>query len=252
MIRPWVRCLSSVDGSKSDGTIIQSSEHSHPLNKRHVDGALFEYIIDHIREDEVLQELRRTTAARFPKAAKMAVGPEQGAFLGWLVDVMRARVAIEIGVFTGYSSICIARALSRDHSDAVLFALDRDPVAMETAREFWERAGVSDVIDARCGNAMESLNDIAKSYGENAFDFAFVDANKRGYQHYYDTLLPLMRPGGVIAIDNVLWYGKVADIDVSDATTESLRALNRYIRDDTRVTMTMLPIGDGLLLCTKR
>lgn len=231
----------------------ETNEARHALNKDvRVENALFEYIIDHSREDDVLRELRHATAERFPRAAKMAVGPEQGAFLGWLVDLMSVRMAVEIGVFTGYSSICIAKAMSRQRPDATLFALDRDPVAMETAREFWKRSGVDDIIKARCGNALESLNDISKTYGENSFDFAFVDANKRGYRDYYDMLLPMMRVGGVIAIDNVLWYGKVADESVTDATTESLRALNRHILEDDRVTMTLAPIGDGILLCTKR
>lgn len=226
-----------------------TNSHESVLNKRGVDRALFEYIIDHSREDDVLKELREVTAQRFPKAAKMAVGPEQGAFLGWLVDLMKVRTAIEIGVFTGYSSICIAKAMV---PGSTLFALDRDPVAMETAKEFWEQSGVSGIIDARCGNAHESLEELSNIYGTNSFDFAFVDANKRGYRDYYESLLPMMRVGGVIAIDNVLWYGKVADITVTDKTTESLRELNRYIREDERVTMTLVPIGDGIMLCTKR
>lgn len=219
------------------------------LNKRRVDNALFEYIIDHSREDDVLKELRQVTAERFPRAAKMAVGPEQGAFLGWLVDLMGVRRAIEIGVFTGYSSICIAKSMG---PESTLFALDRDPVAMDTAREFWQRSDLVHRIDGRCGNGMELLEDISTTYGENWCDFAFVDANKKGYRDYYEMLLPMMRVGGVIAIDNVLWYGKVADGESTDATTESLRALNRYIREDERVTMTLVPIGDGILLCTKR
>ncbi len=238
-------CSSSYDDDEHrvDQTTLNTTTTNN--NKRGMDSALFEYIIDHSREDPILKELRRVTAERFPKAAKMAVGPEQGAFLGWLVDLMKVRTAIEIGVFTGYSSICIAKAMV---PGSTLFALDRDPVALETAREFWEYSGVSDGIDARCGNAIESLRDI----DQRCVDFAFVDANKRGYRDYYEALLPMMRVGGVIAIDNVLWYGRVADPGVTDRTTESLRELNRYIREDDRVSMTLVPIGDGIMLCTKK
>jgi len=247
----WNRCPTRVStrSNTNNTTAATTANEESVLNKRGVENALFQYIIDHTREDSALKELRRVTAERFPKAAKMAVGPEQGAFLGWLVDLMQVRMAIEIGVFTGYSSICIAKAMP---PGSTLLALDRDPVAMETAREFWGRSGVTDRIDARCGNARESIEDVFKVYGENSFDFAFVDANKRGYRDYYEALLPMMRVGGVIAIDNVLWYGKVADDEVNDKTTESLRELNRYIREDDRVTMTLVPIGDGILLCTKR
>jgi len=221
-----------------------------PSNKASLDTDLFEYIVDHTREDNVLKEVRETTLRLFPKAAKMAVGPEQGSFLRWLVKVLKVQNAIEIGVFTGYSSICMGMVLKE--SNGRLVALDRDAEAMDVARGFWERLDlVPGVIDARCAPAMESLMDIKKEYGDESFDFAFVDANKRGYRDYYEELLHLVRPGGVIAIDNVLWYGKVADPSVDDKTTQALRELNDFLRDDARVDMTLVPVGDGLTLCTK-
>lgn len=221
-----------------------------PSNKASLDTDLFEYIVDHTREDNVLKEVRETTLRLFPKAAKMAVGPEQGSFLRWLVKVLKVQNAIEIGVFTGYSSICMGMVLKE--SNGRLVALDRDAEAMDVARDFWERLDlVPGVIDARCAPAMESLMDIKKEYGDESFDFAFVDANKRGYRDYYEQLLHLVRPGGVIAIDNVLWYGKVADPSVDDKTTQALRELNDFLRDDARVDMTLVPVGDGLTLCTK-
>ncbi|KAI8101662.1 hypothetical protein M9434_006729 [Picochlorum sp. BPE23] len=238
--------------SYRDGLIPHAAagEEKDPSNKASLDSDLFEYIVHHIREDDVLKELRETTLRQFPKAAKMAVGPEQGSFLRWLVKVLRVQNAIEIGVFTGYSSICIGTALKE--SNGRLMALDRDAEAMDVAQGFWERLDlVPGVIDARCAPAMESLVDIRKEYGDESFDFAFVDADKRGYRDYYEELLHLIRPGGVIAIDNVLWYGKVADPSVNDKTTEALRELNAFLRDDARVDMTLVPVGDGLTLCTK-
>eukprot|EP00889_Picochlorum_renovo_P004480 jgi/Picre1/31510/NNA_006862.t1 len=201
-----------------------AGEEKDPSNKASLDSDLFEYIVHHIREDDVLKELRETTLRQFPKAAKMAVGPEQGSFLRY----------------------------SLKESNGRLMALDRDAEAMDVAQGFWERLDlVPGVIDARCAPAMESLVDIRKEYGDESFDFAFVDADKRGYRDYYEELLHLIRPGGVIAIDNVLWYGKVADPSVNDKTTEALRELNAFLRDDARVDMTLVPVGDGLTLCTK-
>lgn len=233
-----------------DRSVTITQAEKDPSNKASLDTDLFEYIVDHTREDNVLKEVRETTLRLFPKAAKMAVGPEQGSFLRWLVKVLKVQNAIEIGVFTGYSSICMGMVLKE--SNGRLVALDRDAEAMDVARGFWERLDlVPGVIDARCAPAIESLMDIKKEYGDESFDFAFVDANKRGYRDYYEELLHLVRPGGVIAIDNVLWYGKVADPSVDDKTTQALRELNDFLCDDARVDMTLVPVGDGLTLCTK-
>ncbi len=220
---------------------------------------LFAYIVDHIREPDDLTELRRVTLERYPKAPTMAVGPDQGAFLGWLVETMGATRAIEVGVFTGYSSVCIGLAVKRNADRllssggrGMLLALDRDERTMEIASGYWERFGLTGTVQALQGDGLESLEGVLAREGEGTFDFAFVDANKRGYMAYYELLLRLVRVGGVIALDNTLWYGKVADEAVSDKTTTSLRALNRFLKDDQRVSMSLLAIGDGITLCTKR
>lgn len=244
---------SSNDGCSCRSNSGQQSQTEEPLNKRDFDSDVFRYIVDHIREDDVLKELRKTTAERFPRAAKMAVGPDQGAFLGWLVEALGVTKAIEVGVFTGYSSICIASSIKKnDPTGGILLALDRDAVAMETAKEFWAHLDLSPGIiePIVCHQAMDALSEVQQQYGNGTFDFAFIDANKRGYREYYEMMIQLVRPGGVIVIDNVLWYGKVADpLIQNDATTESLRELNAFIRDDPRVSMTLVPIGDGLTLC---
>ena len=221
---------------------------------------LFAYIVDHIREPDDLTELRQVTLERYPKAPTMAVGPDQGAFLGWLVETMGATRAIEVGVFTGYSSVCIGLAVQRNadrllpskRDRGTLLALDRDEQTLEIASRYWDRFGLTGTVQALRGDGMESLEGVLAREGEGTFDFAFVDANKRGYMAYYELLLRLVRVGGVIALDNTLWYGKVADEAVTDKTTESLRVLNRFLRDDDRVSMSLLAIGDGITLCTKR
>ena len=249
----YTHCRSRNYGCLCRSSSGQQSQTEEPLNKRDFDSDVFRYIIDHVREDDVLKELRKTTAERFPRAAKMAVGPDQGAFLGWLVEALGVTKAIEVGVFTGYSSICIASSIKKnDPTGGVLLALDRDAVAMETAKEFWVQLDLSPGIiePIVCHQAMDALYEVQHQYGNGTFDFAFIDANKRGYKEYYEMMIQLVRPGGVIVIDNVLWYGKVADPSIqNDATTQSLRELNAFIRDDPRVSMTLVPIGDGLTLC---
>ena len=219
---------------------------------------LFSYIVDSIREPEDLKELRQVTQERYPKAPTMAVGPDQGAFLNWLVETMGATRAIEVGVFTGYSSVCIGLAVRRNAerlssgSRGTLLALDRDEQAMEIASEYWEKFGLNGTVQALYGDGLASLEEVLAKEGEGSFDFAFVDANKRGYMAYYELLLRLVRVGGVIALDNTLWYGKVADDSVQDKTTVSLRELNHFLKQDERVSMSLVAIGDGITLCTVR
>eukprot|EP00890_Picochlorum_soloecismus_P001313 jgi/Picsp_1/2182/NSC_05647-R1_caffeoyl- o-methyltransferase len=224
-----------------------------PVNKRMLESALFEYITDHIREPNVLKDLRRDTKERYPRAAKMAVGPEQGAFLRWLVETTVVSRAIEVGVFTGYSSICIALGLqeSTSRDGRILIALDRDEEALQMAQEYWCKAGVDHLIQSYCGPALESLDRLVMDEGLASFDFAFIDANKRSYMEYYEKMLQLIKVGGIIVIDNVLWYGRVADKNADDRTTLAIKELNDFIANDPRVSMTLLPIGDGLILCRK-
>ena len=178
----------------------------------------------------------------------MAVSPEQGAFLSWLVGALGVERIIELGVFTGYSSIAMALALP---PDGLLLACDRDPTAMAMAQEYWAEAGVQNKIQTRLGPALDTLNALLDAGELDQYDFAFVDADKRKYREYYEILLKLVRPGGTIAIDNVLWYGKVGDIEVQDKATIALRELNDFLVNDPRIDVSMVPIGDGVTLCRR-
>lgn len=219
-----------------------------PVNKLRINENLNQYIQSHTRESPVLQALRQETAMKFPQAAKMAVSPDQGSFLAWLVGTLGVRNMIEVGVFTGYSSLSMALALP---DNGRLVACDRDPKTMEIAEEYWKKAGVHHKIEKRVGPAMDTLQVMLDNNEEDTYDFAFVDADKKGYRKYYEILLKLIKPGGVIGIDNVLWYGKVADTLVDDATTQSLRELNDFLLHDPRISMSLVSIGDGIILCRK-
>lgn len=203
----------------------------------------------HSPEPEILRDLRAHTTIRFPQAAHMAVGPEQGAFLRWLVTALGVRRIIEIGVFTGYSSLAMAMNLPHD---GILVACDRDASAMAIAEEYWTKAGVREKIRPRLGPAATTLQEMLDAGEAGTYDFAFIDADKRQYKGYYEALLQLIRPGGVIAIDNVLWYGKVVDPTVNDKATLALRDLNDFLVEDPRVDVSMVPIRDGLALCRRK
>ncbi|KAG7674542.1 putative Tapetum-specific methyltransferase 1 [Nannochloris sp. 'desiccata'] len=218
-------------------------------NKQKVQDNLYNYILAHTREPPILEKLRNDTAQRFPQAARMAVSPEQGAFLSWLVGALGVHRIIELGVFTGYSSVAMALALP---PDGHLLACDRDPAAMTMAQEYWKEADVENKIEARIGPALDTLNALVDAGDQfDRYDFAFVDADKRKYREYYELLLKLVRPGGTIAIDNVLWYGKVGDPEVQDKATRALRELNGFLVNDPRVDVSLVPIGDGVTLCRR-
>ncbi|CEF97659.1 O-methyltransferase, family 3 [Ostreococcus tauri] len=208
---------------------------------------LYTYLLRRTREAEVLRALREETSAL--RGARMQVAPEQGALLALCVELMDARRVIEIGTYTGYSSIAMALAM---RPGGTLYACDRDEDALRVARRYWSRAGVDDVVKEKYGDAKESVRELLETYGENSFDMGFIDADKRAYREYYESLLRLVRPGGLIVVDNVLWYGKVADATVTDKQTEAIRAFNDFVATDERVTYTLLPVGDGLSLCRKR
>ena len=199
------------------------------------------------RETDVQRRLRAETA-RLPNGG-MQIGADQGAFFAMLVRLTGARQALEIGTFTGYSALAVASALP---ADGRLVACDVSEEWTSIGRRYWEEAGVSSRIDLRIGPAADTLSALMAGGAAGSFDFAFIDADKTGYDAYYEGCLKLVRPGGLIAIDNVLWSGAVADPEAGDADTLALRALNLKVRDDDRVESCLLTVGDGVTLVRKR
>jgi caffeoyl-CoA O-methyltransferase len=203
---------------------------------------LHEYVVAHgTPPDEVQRGLIEETA-RLGGIAIMQVAPEQGAFMTWLTRAMGARRAIEIGTFTGYSALCLARGLP---DDGQLVACDLSEEWAKVGRPFWEKAGVAHKIELRIGPALETLRALPR---EPAFDLAFIDADKPSYRDYYEELLPRMRVGAAILVDNVLWAGAVVDPEANDEQTGAIRDFNDFVAGDGRVDCVMLPIADGLTL----
>lgn len=198
------------------------------------------------RESPILAEVRRH-ADTLPNP-NLQIAPEQGALLAFLVRLMGAKRVLEVGVFTGYSSLAMAEALP---PEGRLTAVDNDPVATETAQAFWRKAGVAGRMELRLGLAAEVLETLAAEGREGYYDFAFLDADKEGYGAYLDQCLRLLRPGGVIAVDNVLWRGAVADPSHEDAETQALRQFNAAVAQRQNLTFVLVPIGDGLTLIRK-
>jgi predicted O-methyltransferase YrrM len=194
--------------------------------------------------DEIQQELIAATEALGP-ISRMQVAPEQGALLTMLCRLVDARHAVEVGTFTGYSALCLARGLS---ADGQLVCCDVSDEWTSIGRPYWERAGVADRIELRLGPAADTLRAMPT---DSNIDLAFIDADKGGYLTYYEELLPRLRPNGLILVDNVLWSGRVADPEATDADTEAIRAFNDHVADDDRVDTVMLPIADGLTLLRK-
>ncbi len=213
-----------------------------------LDEGLYRYLISvSLREPEVLRRLREETA-RIPQAG-MQISPEQGQFMALLVRLMGAAKILEIGVFTGYSSTVLALALP---AHGRLTAFDISEAWTSVARRYWREAGVADKIGLRLGPAIENLDAlIAEGASEGAYDMAFIDADKENYDGYYERALRLLRPGGLLLIDNVLWSGRVADETAADADTLAIRALNLKIHADPRVSISLLPVADGLTLALK-
>lgn len=201
-----------------------------------------------MREPDVLRRLRDETRESTPNP-NMQIAPEQGQFMRLLCELLGARRTIEVGTFTGYSSICVASALP---PGGKLIACDVSREWTDIARRYWAEAGVADRIELRLGPALGTLDELIASGQSGSFDFAFIDADKGGYDAYYERCLTLLRPGGLIALDNALRAGRVADPDADDADTVAVRRLNEKVRDDPRVTGSLVPIGDGLLLALKR
>jgi predicted O-methyltransferase YrrM len=209
--------------------------------------ALYQYMLSvSLREPPVLKELRERTA-RLP-AAMMQISPEQGQFMQWLASTLGVRRAIEVGVFTGYSALATALALP---ADGELLALDISAEYTDIGVPFWKRAGVDNRIRLQLGPALDSLHALIAAGDAGQFDFAFIDADKENYENYYEALLQLLRVGGVILVDNVLWNGRVIDQSSNDSATTALRAFNLKVASDERVALSMLPVGDGLSLMRK-
>ena len=194
-----------------------------------------------------MRRLREETASM--EEANMQIGPEQGQFMTLLVELMGARNALEVGTFTGYSALAVALALP---DDGLLVACDVSEEWTAIGRRYWEEAGVAHKIDLRLAPALETLDGLLAEGRAGTFDFAFIDADKEGYDAYYERAVKLMRTGGLILLDNTLWEGKVADPVVTDGDTEAIRILNRKLVGDERVTVSLLPVGDGLTLARKR
>lgn len=212
-----------------------------------VDPAIQEYIVASVvREHPALRELREETA-RHPHA-RMAIGPEQGTFMQLLAHAIGARRYLEIGVFTGYSSLAMALALP---PDGYVLACDVSDEYTAVARRYWKSAGVADKIDLRIAPALETLAHLPEQRVE-PFDMAFIDADKANVDAYYERALELLRPGGLVLVDNVLWDGAVLDDSTQDAQTRALQGLNRKVGRDERVEATLVPICDGLLIALKR
>lgn len=199
------------------------------------------------REPEILARLREETAA-IPQHG-MQIAPEEGAFLALMVELVGARRCIEVGTFTGYSSTAIALALPQDGQ---LVCCDVSEEWTSLASKYWDEAGVADKIDLRIAPAAETLDQLLADGEEDAFDFAFIDADKAGYDGYYERLLRLVRRGGLIALDNTLWSGKVLNKDADDEDTRALQALNVKLADDERITLCLLPVADGVTLARRR
>lgn len=213
-----------------------------------LDDALYDYLLKRgVREPAAARELRERT--RKLPMAMMQISPEQGALMSMLVRLIGARRAIEVGTFTGYSALCVALALP---VDGKLIACDVSDEWTSIGREYWMKAGVAGKIDLRLAPALETLDALLAAGEAGRFDFAFIDADKANYDAYYERILRLLRPGGLVGIDNVLWGGRVVDATAHDADTTAIRALNEKLAGDDRIDLALLPIGDGLTLARKR
>ncbi|PWA82052.1 O-methyltransferase, family 3 [Artemisia annua] len=232
----------------SDMAVTIASDHSYG-NKEviSVTPHIYDYLLTNVREPPILRELREETASM--RGSQMQVSPDQAQLLAMLVQILGAKRCIEVGVYTGYSSLAVALVLPES---GVLVACERDKNSLEVAKRYYDRAGVSHKVDARHGLAADTLNSMIENGEGCSYDFAFVDAEKRMYQDYFELLLQLVRVGGLIVIDNVLWHGRVADPLVIDKKTESIRSFNKALVDDERVSISMVPIGDGMTICRKR
>jgi len=213
-----------------------------------LDNRLYDYLLSvSLREPEILRQLREETSNH--PMGRMQIAPDQGQFMALLIQLIGAKKVLEIGVFTGYSSLVVALALP---SDGKIIACDISAEDTNIARRYWEKAGVTDKIELRLAPAIQTLDELIAAGEINSFDFVFIDADKKNYPEYYERALQLVRSGGLIAIDNVLWSGKVADPEIQDGQTQAIRNFNEKLHQDERVTLSLVSIADGLTLALKR
>ncbi len=242
---------------RSEQTLEECADLSHDSANRGITVAsrtpfipekLSRYIVEHsVREPKILAELRAATQS-LPNAG-MQIGPDQGQFMALLVQMIGARNCLEIGTYTGYSALAVALALPEQGR---ILCCDVSEEWTAIARRFWQKAGVAHKIDLRLAPALETLDGLLANDAEDQYDFAFIDADKTNYDNYYERCLKLLRRGGVIAVDNTLWSGAVADVNEKDADTRALRAFNDKLHCDERVAISLLSVGDGLTLAVKR
>jgi len=212
-----------------------------------LDDQLYRYLQSvSLQEPAILTQLRQETAQQ--PMSQMQIAPEQGQFMALLVQLMGAKKTLEVGVFTGYSALVVALALP---PDGKVVACDVSEEYTAIARRYWQQAGVANKIDLHLAPALETLDQLLAAGQAGTFDFAFIDADKSNYDGYYERSLQLVRSGGLVAIDNVLWSGRVADPQVQDNRTNSIRAFNQKVHEDARVSLSLVPIGDGLTLARK-
>lgn len=210
--------------------------------------SLYEYLqAVSLREPEILVQLRQETAQH--PSSRMQITPEQGQFMSLLVQLMCAKKTLDIGVFTGYSSLVVALALP---PEGKVVACDLSKEYTAIAHRYWQQAGVADKVELHIAPALDTLDRLIAAGEAGTFDFAFIDADKNNYDNYYERSLQLLRPGGLIAVDNVLQSGRVADPQEQDKITNSIRAFNQKLHQDPRITISLVPIADGLTLALKR
>ena len=218
------------------------------LKTLNLDDRLYRYVLDvSLREHPVLARLRERTATE--PMAEMQISPEQGQFMALIARLLNVRSYLEIGVFTGYSSLAVALAMP---ADSVHIALDVSKEWTDIARQYWEEARVGERIELRLQPALETLDELLAEEIAGRLDLAFIDADKSNYLAYYERVLELLRPGGLVMVDNTLWSGSVADPDKTSEDTVAIRQFNKFVHTDDRVDISLLPIGDGLTLARKR
>jgi len=220
------------------------------MSKRtlNLDDTLYQYLFDHsVRENALLRELREVTAQE--ELSRMQIAPEQGQFMALLVELLGAERIIEIGTFTGYSALWLAQAMPA-HGELVCCDISKEWT--DIGRPFWRDAGVEERILLHLAPALQTLDNLIENGETGSFDMAFIDADKTNYLNYYERCLTLLRPGGLLLFDNTLWGGSVADPAEQDNDTQTLRELNDKLLNDERVSISLVPIGDGLTLARKR